>query len=56
MIPSKLIEAVVIFVLLTAAAGQLPRLTKTLRIAQIRVLSESLSSNWSKQYLPTRKR
>ena len=56
MIPSKLIEAVVIFVFVTAAAGQLPRLIKTLRIAQIRVLSESHTSNWGKPYLPPSKK
>ncbi|MBY0316076.1 MAG: hypothetical protein K2Q26_11175 [Bdellovibrionales bacterium] len=48
MIPNKLIEAVVIFVFLTAATGQLPRLINSVRMAQFQVLKESRSSNWGK--------
>ena len=51
MIPHRLIEAVVIFVFAVAAAGQLPRLIKTIQIAQYKLLKESQSSNWGKPLL-----
>jgi hypothetical protein len=51
MIPNKLIEAVVIFVFLTAAAGQLPKLIKAVQIAQYRVLKDSRSTNWGKAFI-----
>ena len=47
----KLIEAAVIFVFMAAAAGQLPRLVKTAKIAQYKLLKESQSSNWGKPFL-----
>ena len=56
MIPNKLIEAVVIFVFLAAAAGQLPRLIKTVQIAQYKLLKDSQASKWPKaMLLPIRK-
>jgi hypothetical protein len=51
MVPNKLIEAVVVFVLVAAAAGQLPRLIKTVRVAQFQVLKESKSSGWGRPFL-----
>jgi hypothetical protein len=51
MIPQKLIEAVVIFVFMVAATGQLPRFVKNLQIAQYKLLKESQSSNWGKPML-----
>ncbi len=51
MIPNKLIEAVVIFVFMMAAAGQLPKLIKTVQIAQYQVLKASQSSKWGKPLL-----
>ncbi len=56
MIPNKLIEAVVIFVFMAAAAGQLPRLIKTVQIAQYELLKDSQASKWPKaMLLPIRK-
>ena len=51
MIPNKLIEAVVIFVFMAAAAGQLPKLVKSVQIAQYRILKDSQSSNWGRAML-----
>ena len=51
MIPSKLIETVVIFVFMAAAAGQLPRLIKTVRVAQFQLLKDSQSSKWGRAML-----
>lgn len=51
MIPNKLIDAVVIFVLMIAAAGQLPKFLKTVQVAQYKLLKESQSSNWGKSML-----
>lgn len=56
MIPNKLIEAVVVFVFMAAAAGQLPRLIKTVRIAQHKLIKDSQASKWPMAILmPTRK-
>lgn len=52
MIPNKLIEAVVVFVFMAAAAGHLPELTKFVRVAQLRALKASQSSNWKKPMMP----
>lgn len=43
---SKLIEAALIVVLLAAAAGQLPRLVQTVRVAQLQLIKDSHSSKW----------
>ncbi len=50
-IPNKLIEAVVIFVFMAAAAGHLPKLIKTVQIAQYQVLKASQSSKWGRAML-----
>ena len=53
---NKLIDAALIVVLIAAAAGQLPRLVRTVRVAQLQLLKESRSSNWGKpMLLPVRK-
>ena len=51
MVPNKLIEAVVVFVFMAAAAGQLPRLIKTVQIAQYKLLKDSHASKWPKAML-----
>jgi hypothetical protein len=51
MIPNKLIEAVVIFVFMMAAAGQLPKLKRAVQVAQFQVLKDSRSSMWGKPML-----
>lgn len=43
---NKLIEAALIIVLSAAAAGQLPRLVQTVRVAQLQLLKDSQSSKW----------
>ena len=51
MIPNKLIEAVVVFVFMAAAAGQLPKLIKSVQVAQYKFLKESQSSKWGRAML-----
>lgn len=53
MIPSKLVEAVAIFVFAAAAMGQLPRVIQAVRVAQLQVLKASQSSHWGKPMLLT---
>lgn len=48
---SKLIDAALIAVFMTAAAGQLPRLVQTVRVAQLQLLKESQSSKWGRAML-----
>lgn len=56
MIPNKLIEAVVIFVFMAAAARQLPNLIKAVQVAQYKLLEDSKSSKWGRPLLlPIRK-
>ena len=43
---NKLIDAALIVVLMAAAAGQLPRLVQTVRVAQLQLLKDSQSSKW----------
>ena len=43
---NKLIEASLIVVLMAAAAGQLPKLIQTVRVAQLQILKDSQSSKW----------
>ena len=55
MIPNKLIEAVVIFVFMAAAAGQLPKFMQTLRVAQYQLVKDSQASTWGRpMLLPTK--
>ncbi len=49
---SKLIEAALIVVLAAAAAGQLPKLVQTIRVAQLQLLKDSQSSKWGRALLP----
>lgn len=51
MVSRKLVEAALIVVLVAAAVGQLPRLNKALRLAQIQLLRDSQSSNWGRALL-----
>jgi hypothetical protein len=48
---NKLIEAALIVVLMAAAAGQLPRLVQTVRVAQLQLLRDSQSSKWGRPML-----
>lgn len=43
---NKLIEAALVVVLTAAAVGQLPRLVRTVRVAQLQLLKDSQSSKW----------
>lgn len=56
MIPPKLISAVVIFVFAVASTGQLPRLVKCVRVAQVQLLMDSKASKWGRAMtLPVQK-
>ncbi len=48
---NRLIEAALVVVLLAAAAGQLPRLVQTVRVAQLQLLKDSQSSKWGRPML-----
>ncbi len=48
MIPNRLIEAVVLFVFMAGAAGQLPKLIRAVQVAQYEVLETSKASTWGK--------
>lgn len=48
---NKLAEAALIIVLIAAAAGQLPRLVQTVRIAQLQLIKDSQSSKWGQVFL-----
>jgi hypothetical protein len=48
---NKVIEAALIVVLLAAAAGQLPHLLQTVRVAQLQLLKDSQSSKWGRPML-----
>jgi hypothetical protein len=47
----KLVDAALVVVLMAAAAGQLPRLIQTVRVAQLQLLKESQSSKWGRPLL-----
>ena len=51
MIQYQLIEGVVIFVFIAAAAGQLSKLTRAVQVAQFHVLKDSRSYMWGKPML-----
>jgi hypothetical protein len=48
---NKLVEAALIVVMLAAAAGHLPRLIQTVRVAQLQRLKDSQSSKWGRAML-----
>lgn len=48
---NKLAEAALIIVLIAAAAGQLPRLVQTVRVAQLQLIKDSQSSKWGRAFL-----
>ncbi len=48
---NRLIDAALIIVLMAAAAGQLPRLVQTVRVAQLHLLKDSQSSKWGRPFL-----
>lgn len=48
---NKLVEAALITVLIAAAAGQLPRLVQTVRVAQLQLIKDSQSSKWGQAFL-----
>lgn len=48
---NKLVEAALIIVLIAAAAGQLPRLVQTVRVAQLQLIKDSQSSKWGQALL-----
>lgn len=48
---NKLVEAALIIVLMAAAIGQLPRLNKAIRVAQIQLLKDSQPSKWGRAML-----
>ncbi len=53
---NKLIEAAAILAIIAAGTGQLPRIIKSVHIAQLHLLKESQSSNWGHALLlPTTK-
>lgn len=47
----KITEAALIIVLIAAAAGQLPRLVQTVRVAQLQIIKDSQSSKWGRAML-----
>jgi hypothetical protein len=54
---NRLVDAALIVVLIAAAAGQLPRLVHTVRVAQLQLLKDSQSSKWGRPLLlPVRHR
>ncbi len=48
----KLISISVTLAVLTVSTGQLPRVLKAVRIAQLKLLKESQSSKWGMPMLP----
>ena len=48
---NKIIEAAAILAILAVGTGQLPRIIKAVRIAQIHLIKESQASNWPKALL-----
>lgn len=47
-----LIELAFTLTILAAAAGNLPKIIKQVRVAQIHLLMESRSSNWGRPWTP----
>lgn len=53
---NKAIEAAVVLVVLAASTGQLPKVIRTVQIAQLRLVKGSQSSTWGRAFLlPQRK-
>ncbi len=48
---NRLIDAALIVVLAAVAAGQLPRLVQTVRIAELQLLKDSESSKWGRPFM-----
>jgi len=48
---NKLVEAALIIVLIAAAAGQIPRLVQTVKVAQLQLIKDSQSSKWGRALL-----
>ncbi len=48
----SLIQIAITITMLAAAAGNLPKIIKQVRIAQIHLLMESRSSNWGRPWTP----
>jgi hypothetical protein len=48
----KLIPIAISLAFLAASTGQLPRVIKTVRIAQLQLIKESQASKWGKPMLP----
>lgn len=49
---NSLIEAATILTILAASTGQLPRIVKTVQIAQFKLLQQSQSPYWGKAPTP----
>ena len=47
----KIITLAAILAVMAAGTGQLPRIIKTVHIAQLKLLKESQASKWPKAYL-----
>lgn len=43
---NKMIEAIAILAILAASTGQLPRIIRSVQIAQLQLLKQSQSSSW----------
>jgi hypothetical protein len=52
---NKLAESALLIVLIAAAAGQLPRLIQTVRVAQLQLIKDSQSSKWGQAFLLRKK-
>lgn len=48
---NRAIEVAAILAILAASTGQLPRLMKTVQIAQLKLLKQSQSASWGKAML-----
>lgn len=51
MIPSRLIEAVVVAAMIAVGSGHLPQILNAVRLAQLKVIQESKASTWPKAML-----
>jgi hypothetical protein len=48
---NKIIQTAIAATLAAAAAGQLPRLVQSIRVAQLQVLKDSESNKWGRPFL-----
>ncbi len=51
----SLIQIAITITMLAVTAGNLPKIIKQVRIAQIHLLMESRSSNWGRPWTPPRR-